>query len=42
MIRERYCQDCGRVFTAEDEDDRVLQEVPVGEVPGAGQSDRKY
>jgi hypothetical protein len=25
MIRERYCQDCGRVFTAEDEDDRYCK-----------------
>jgi hypothetical protein len=25
MIRERYCQDCGRVFTAEDDDDRYCK-----------------
>ena len=25
MIRERYCQDCGRIFTAEDEDDRYCK-----------------
>ena len=25
MIRERYCQDCGRVFEAEDEDDRYCK-----------------
>lgn len=25
MIRERYCQDCGQVFTAEGEDDRYCK-----------------
>ena len=25
MIRERYCQDCGRVFEAEDDDDRYCK-----------------
>ena len=25
MIRERYCQNCGRVFEAEDEDDRLCK-----------------
>ena len=25
MIREQYCQDCGRVFEAEDEDDRYCK-----------------
>ena len=25
MIRERYCQDCGRIFEAEDEDDRYCK-----------------
>ena len=25
MIRERYCQDCGRVFEAEDEGDRLCK-----------------
>ena len=24
-IRERYCQDCGRVFEAEDDDDRYCK-----------------